>query len=154
MTARYVTGFFSASEFGNFLHILGRNSLLNYTETWRKGKIHWRKFKKIQWRRRPRNYRFLSLVVAEHVLIKTTQKIAQESGLFSASPFCQARNLHTVENTMGAGMITQLIPQQLLLCNWCACNWILIPPALWLCNCLSVTKRGKTNRHQRCTRIT
>ena len=23
--------------------------------------------------------------------------------------------------TMGAGMITQVIPQQLLLCNWCVC---------------------------------
>ena len=40
--------------------------------------------------------------------------------------------------TMGAGMITQLTPQQLLLCNWCACNWILIPRALLLCNWLSV----------------
>ena len=39
--------------------------------------------------------------------------------------------------TMGAGMITQLIPQQLLMCNWCACNWILIPRAFLLCNCLS-----------------
>ena len=26
--------------------------------------------------------------------------------------------------TKGAGMITQLLSQQLLLCNWCACNWI------------------------------
>ena len=34
-------------------------------------------------------------------------------------------------------MITQLIPQQLLMCNWCACNWILIPRALLLYNCLS-----------------
>ena len=42
------------------------------------------------------------------------------------------------QNTMRAGMITQLIPQQLLMCNWCACNWILIPRALLLCNCLSV----------------
>ena len=38
---------------------------------------------------------------------------------------------------MGTGMIAQLIPQQLLMCNWCACNWISIPRALLLCNCLS-----------------
>ena len=57
MTARDVTGFcalFSARKSGDFLHILGRfpNQIAQKTRRHRK-KIHWRKFKKIQWRRHP-----------------------------------------------------------------------------------------------------
>ena len=57
-------------------------------------------------------------------------------------------------NTMGAGIIAQLNPQQLLLCNWCACDWILIPRALLLCVIAFWYNRGKITRQQRYTRIT
>ena len=55
MTARDVTGFcafFSAQESGQCSPHFGAISLLNYTGNQEKKK-HWRKFKKIQWRRHP-----------------------------------------------------------------------------------------------------
>ena len=62
MTARDVTGFcafFSARESGNFLHVLGGDFLLNYTENLEKKneKMHWRKLKKKPVETAPRNCR-------------------------------------------------------------------------------------------------
>ena len=47
-----------------------------------------------------------------------------------------------VEHTLGAGMITQLIPQQLLVCNWCVCviGYYSRPDSYYIINSSGVQK--------------
>ena len=46
-------------------------------------------------------------------------------------------------------MITQLIRQEVLLCNWCACNWIVIPRAMRaLLLCCDIIEASQTDTRE------
>ena len=92
---------------------------------------------------KPQNFIFIVVSPSLTQKMTTTRKIEgpqpkgprhTKNSTRSELTICSEFTTHTI----GAEMITQLIPQQLLLCNWGACNWILIPRALLLCNCLAV----------------